>query len=71
MKVKVTEYNIHNGAIWWRISTSVKVVMNIFALALTVCDILLFLTFNLENLGKGPVVEKTGITPFDKEYQPN
>ena len=35
MKVKVTEYNIHNGVIRWQISTSIKVIRRIFAISLT------------------------------------
>ena len=55
MKVKVTEYNIHNGAIRWRIATSVKVAWRIFALALIVSEILMFQpTF--------------AMVPFDRKY---
>ena len=42
MKVNVTEYNNHIGANQWRISTPVKVIWRIVAIALTVSDILLF-----------------------------
>ena len=40
MKVKVTEYNIRNVVILWRIATSVKVIWCIFAIALTIPMIL-------------------------------
>ena len=42
MKSKVTEYNIQNGAIRWRISTTPKVMLRTFATALTVSEILTF-----------------------------
>ena len=40
MKVKITEYNVYNGVIRWRISTSVKVTRRIFLIALTVFEML-------------------------------
>ena len=36
MKVKVTEYNIRNGPLRWQISTSIKVIIEHFSLALIV-----------------------------------
>ena len=51
MKVKVTRYNINNGAVRWRISESVKVIRRIFVPALTVSEILRFQIFALDNLG--------------------
>ena len=51
MKVKVTEHNIHNDVIQQRLLTSVKVIWRIFAIALTVSDIVIFLICDLENLG--------------------
>ena len=52
MEVKVTEYNVRNGAIRWRISTSVRVIRRIFAIALTVSDILMFQMCDLGNLSQ-------------------
>ena len=42
MWVRVTEYDYRNGFIRWQISTSIKVVFNMFAPAVTVSDILTF-----------------------------
>ena len=42
MKVKVTQYNIHNDPIRWQISTSIKVILEHFSLALTVFEIFIF-----------------------------
>ena len=44
---------MHKGAIRWRISTSVKVVCRIFAIVLTVTEILMFQIYDRENLDKG------------------
>ena len=41
------------GYIQLRILTFVKLVWSIFALALAICEILIFLTFDLEDLGQG------------------
>ena len=57
MKVNVTEHNNHNGAIRWRISTSAKVIWQIFAKALTVSQILKFKICQLENVGQGHRVQ--------------
>ena len=54
IKVKVTEYNISNGAIGWRIPTSIKVDrVHILTQCATVSEILRFEMVDLENLGKG------------------
>ena len=53
VKVKVTDYNVHSGAIRWRISTSVKDVRGIFATVLTVSEILTFQMCDLENIDDG------------------
>ena len=47
------EYNIHNVAVRWRISASIKVTVAIIdLLALTVFEIFTFEISNLENLGQ-------------------
>ena len=45
------EYNFHNGLIRWQISQSIKIIFNIFALALTVSEIVMFEIFDLEKVG--------------------
>ena len=55
--VKVTEYNMCNVAIRWEISMSMQVIFCIFALALSVCKILTFQSFDLENLDQGHRVQ--------------
>ena len=40
--VKVMEYNIGNGSIWWQISTSIKVILEQFSLTLSVFEIFTF-----------------------------
>ena len=40
-----------------------------FALALTSCDILIFLKFDIENLGHGHEEEKRDLLSFDGEHQ--
>ena len=52
MKVEVTKYNIHNDAIRWRISTSVRAMWRIVLKALTVCEILTFQILYIEDLGQ-------------------
>ena len=53
------ECNIHNGAIRWQMSTSIKVIAYIFTLALThVSDILKFEISDHENLGQGHTVQQ-------------
>ena len=44
-KIKVIKCNFHNGIIRWQISKSIQVVLCIFALALTVSEILNFFYF--------------------------
>ena len=39
IQVKVRVYKIHNGTIWWPISTSIKVPLEHFSLALTIFQI--------------------------------
>ena len=51
IKAKGTEYNIHNCAIRWRMSNSAKD-SGIFAIALTVSEILTFQICYFENLGQ-------------------
>ena len=43
-RISTSEYCIHSGAIWWRISTSAKVIWHIFAIAVAVS---VMLTSNL------------------------
>ena len=57
MKVEITEYTIHNGAIRWRISTSVKVIWRVFAIALLVSDRWMFQICYFESLGWGDEVQ--------------
>ena len=57
MKVKVTEYNIHNGAIRWRILDSVKVMWRIFTTSITIWKILKFQICDFENFEQGHEVE--------------
>ena len=57
MKVKVMQYNIRNGAIPWQISTSVKVIWCIFAIALAVSEILMFQICDLEKIDQGHKVQ--------------
>ena len=52
MKVKVMKHNIHNDAIRWQKSKSIKVILCIFSLALTIFEVLTFGIFYLENLGQ-------------------
>ena len=47
------ECNIQNGAIRWRISTSVKIICRVFVIALTVYHILKFHIFDLDNFVQG------------------
>ena len=53
MKVKVTQYNIHNDATPWRMSTAVKIISCIYTTGLTVFEILMFRIYDLENLSQG------------------
>ena len=52
MKVNATRYNNHNGAIRWRMSTSVKVMRRILR-QLSPFEILMFKTCDLEGQGHG------------------
>ena len=54
---------MRNEAIRCQISTSTKVAVSIFALLLTVFEILTFQMFDLENLGQGHRV-KVAVMPF-------
>ena len=54
---KVKEYILHIGAIRWQISTCIKVTGCIFALDLTISEILTYKMFDLENLGQGHRVQ--------------
>ena len=45
----MTKCNVRNDAIRWQISMSMKVTVRIFALALTVSEILTLEMFDLEN----------------------
>ena len=66
MKIEVTQYNTDNGAIRWRISTSVKVIWYMFAIAFAISVILMLQICDLENLGNvteykirnGPIQQK-------------
>ena len=64
--MKVTEYNIHNGAI----STSVKIMWSIFAISFIISEILTLQICDLQNFGQDNVVHIFAIVPFDDEYQP-
>ena len=57
MKVKVTEYNIHNSAIQWRISTSVKVICRILVMVFTISEILMVQICRFKNFGQGNGVQ--------------
>ena len=57
MKVKLKLYNIRNGVIQWRISTSVKVIWRITATGLNVSHILTFQICDRETLGQGHKVQ--------------
>ena len=58
MKVKITEYNTHNGAIRWRMLISLKSHMtHFFATALTVFEMITFQIWDPENLGQGHEVK--------------
>ena len=52
----VTEYNIRNGTILWQIANCIKVVPRIFAIALTISEILTLQIFTLK-VGQGHVVQ--------------
>ena len=58
-KVKVTDYNIQNDVIRWRISTSLNVIGLIFATALTVSEILTFQVCDIETIGQGHEVQQS------------
>ena len=66
--IKVTEYNIYNGAIRWRISNYANTIWHILTIAFTVSKMLTFTIGELENLGKGN--RKFGILQFDGKYKP-
>ena len=51
------DYAFITDAIRWQISKSIKVVSRIFALALTVNEILTFEIFGLEKVGQGHGVQ--------------
>ena len=63
---------MHNGAIRWRIWTSVKVVWRIFAMVHTVSELVMFQFYYLENLGQGdleaPAREKVRKKQKEKIY---
>ena len=58
MKVKVTEYNIHNGPIRWQMSTSIKSNEH-FSLALIIFEIFIF-----QNSWSGKCRSRSGCTTF-------
>ena len=53
------EYNVRDGPIRWQISTSIKVVLEHFSLALTVLRISHFKICDLENVGECNVVQNS------------
>ena len=52
VKVKVTEYNLRNGPIRWQVSTSIKIILEHFSLALTSTRYSHFKVHNLEDVGQ-------------------
>ena len=56
--VKVIDYSIRSYPTRWRISTCIKVIRRIFAVASTVSEILILYTFELWHFYQGHVVEK-------------
>ena len=59
IQVKVMKSNICKGSVWWQISTSIKVVLEHFSLALTVFEILTF-----QNLWPWKCRSRSGRTTF-------
>ena len=53
LKMKVTEYNIHNGPIRWQISTPSKVILDNFRRLSAFCRYPQFKIRDLENLNQG------------------
>ena len=53
----VTEYNIRNGPVPWKISTCINFILEHILLALTVFEILTFEIFHLEQVGQGHGVQ--------------
>ena len=51
------EYNMCNDGIRWQISTSKKIILHIFVLALAISEIFTFQMFDLENLSQGHGVQ--------------
>ena len=66
--VKVTKNNIENNAISWRIYTYIRVIGCIFALVLTISEILTFQICDFKNLDEGHEVQHS-VTPFDFEFK--
>ena len=58
IEVKVNDYKMHSHPNRYRLLTGIRVMWSIFALALSVCDILIFQTLDHKHLGLGYVVEK-------------
>ena len=50
MKIKVMEHNIHNGAVLWQISKSIKDITYFLALTFTNSEMLTFQIFDHENV---------------------
>ena len=67
MKVKVTEYNIHNGNIRLQISTSINVIVMHLAPALNNSKVLTIQILDLENAGHDTTF---AVEPFSGKYQP-
>ena len=66
--IMVTTYNIRNGIIRWRISTSIKVMLDHFSPALTVFQILTFqITWPSKYRSRSRYVT-FALTPFDGKY---
>ena len=59
IKVKITEYNIHNSPIRWQISTSVEVILEIFRQLSPFSKYLHFKNRDLENVGQGHDVQNS------------
>ena len=67
MKVKVSDYTNRSGPIRWLISTSIKVMLEHFSLALTVFQIFTFKYRDLENVGQSWCTT-FAVAPYDGKY---
>ena len=66
--MKVKEYNIHHGAIRWRISTCKRHIRE-FLLAITIFfRYSHFKIGDLENVGQGQDLQPLTVEPFDGKY---